>query len=271
MAAAAGVVGNGKLFLMIKARIIRYAEILILAVSLTGIGWGAYTVAHYLHTAPLFDVKKLSVSGLKRMQENQVLAQAGFEVGANVFNVNLEEIREQVEQLQWVRYALVQRVLPDQIVIKIVEREPIGLGRIRGEVYQFDTDAAILAPDPVGGSSFPILDGLRFNDTQSNVKKVEAYRRVLEDLGQASLSEVHVNDAGEVSVVSSSDPLIVNLGASDFRSRWVKYLQLKNQIQHQYPHAVLVDLRFRNQVIVRMKNDDETGEKIVWGAEKNTL
>ena len=32
----------------------------------------------------------------------------------------------------------VQRVLPDKIIIKVVEREPIGLARIRGEIYQFD-------------------------------------------------------------------------------------------------------------------------------------
>ena len=38
------------------------------------------------------------------------------------------------------RYAIVQRVLPDEIIIKVVEREPIGLARIDGEIYQFDVD-----------------------------------------------------------------------------------------------------------------------------------
>ena len=235
------------------------------------LGWGAYAVVHYLHTAPLFEVKQISVSGLKRVQENQVLARAGFEAGANIFDIRLEEIREQVEQIEGVRYALVQRVLPDKVVINIVEREPVGLGRIRGEVYQFDTDGVILDSDIAIGFSFPILDGLRFDDTEYNLRKVETYRKVLEDLGQAALSEVHISDTGEVSVVSSSDPLIVNLGANDFRDRWVRYLQLKTQIQHQYPLAVRVDLRFKNQVIVSMQDDNDTGEQIVWGAEKNTL
>jgi hypothetical protein len=49
----------------------------------------------------------------------------------------------------------------------------------------------------------------------------------------------------------------------------VRYLQLKPQIQQQYPAAVRVDLRFKNQVIVKMK--DDAGEKVVWGAKKNTL
>jgi cell division septal protein FtsQ len=253
-----------------KGRILRYARILMLVVFLAGLCWASYSFIFYLKTAPRFEVRKLSVAGLKRLEENQVLAQAGFEAGTNVFDVRLRKIRERVEELDWVQHALVERVLPDQIIIKVVEREPIGLGRIRGEIYQFDVDAKILNLDGAAGSSFPILDGLRANDLKGNLKKIEAYRKVLDDLGQTSLSEVHINEAGEVSVVSASDPMIVNLGTIEFRSRWIKYLQLKTQIQQQYPQAVRVDLRFKNQVIVRMK-DDETGENIVWGAEKRTL
>jgi len=250
--------------------LLRYAHITMAIAALAGLCWGSYEVVLYLRTAPRFDVQKLSVYGLKRVEENQVLAKAGFDVGTNVFRVNLDEIRNRVEELDWVRYALVERVLPDQIIIKVVEREPIGLTRIRGEIYQFDIDAKILDPDASSDLNFPILDGLRPGDRAGNLRKVETYRTVLEELGQGSLSEIHINNAEEVTVVSSSDPLLINLGAVDFRTRWVKYLQLKPQIQQQYPQAVRVDLRFKNQVIVKMR-DDDGGEKIVWGAKKNTL
>jgi len=255
---------------MAQRRLIRFAQFTMLAVFLAGLGWASYSLVHYLRTAPSFEVRKLSVSGIKRVEENQVLAKAGFEVGTNAFKVDLRRIRQRVEELRWVRYALVERVLPDQIIIKVIEREPIGLARIRGDVYQFDIDAMILEPGPVSGPSLPVLDGLRPNDTPGNRKKVEIYRKVLDDIGQSSLSEVHINNSGEISVVSASDPLIINLGANEFRSRWVKYLQLKTQIQQHYPQAVGVDLRFKNQVIIRMKEDD-TGENIIWDAEKKTL
>ena len=81
---------------------------------------------------------------------------------------------------------MVERVLPDQIIIKVVEREPIGLARIRGEVFEFDMDGKILDPDPLTGSSFPILDGLRGGDSKNNLLKVATYRKVLEDLGQGA-------------------------------------------------------------------------------------
>jgi cell division protein FtsQ len=232
--------------------------------------WLVSETRNYLRTAARFEIEKFSVSGLRRVQETEVLAKAGFEVGANVFRLDLEEIRRRVEELDWVRYASVQRVLPDQIIIKVVEREPIGLARIRGEIYQFDVDAKILDPDSAGNGGFPVLDGLRAGDRKRNVQKVEAYRHVLEDLGETALSEIHINDAGEVTVVSASDPLLIDLGTGEFRTRWIKYLQLKPQIQEQYPQAVRVDLRFKNQVIIKMK-DDDAGEQIVWGAKKNTL
>jgi len=250
-------------------KLIRFVQVAMAVAALSVVCWLGYSAVVYLPTAPRFEVKKLSVSGLKRVDENQILAKAGFEMGTNVFRVNLRLIRERVEELEWVRYAMVERVLPDQIIVKVIEREPVGLARIRREVYQFDIDGKILDPDPRDGFGFPILDGLQPGNHKKNLSKIAAYRKVIEDLEQNSLSEIHVNNAGEVTVVSASDPLLVNLGTTDFRNRWIKYLQLKPQIQQHYPQAVRVDLRFKNQVIVRMK--DGEGSDIVWDAKKNTL
>src|SRR5262245_22371084 len=107
--------------------LVRLVRIGVLLVSFSALGWVGYKSVIYLRTSPRFEVEKLAVSGLKRVGEDEVLAKAGFEVGANAFTANLEEIRQRVEELPWVRHATVQRVLPDQIIINVVEREPIGL------------------------------------------------------------------------------------------------------------------------------------------------
>jgi cell division septal protein FtsQ len=252
------------------ATLIRFAKICMAAVSLSILCWTVYSLIAYLSVAPRFEVKKLSVSGLKHVEENHILAKAGFDVGTNVFRVNLEEIRKRVEELQWVRHATVKRVLPDQIIIKVIEREPVGLARINGGIYQFDSDGKILDPDPIRDSSFPILDGLRADGDKDNLPKVLTYKKILEELGPNALSEIHINASGEVTVVSSSDPFLVNLGTTDFRNRWIKFLQLKPQIEQQYPMAVRVDLRFKNQVIVGMQEHD-VGENIAWDAKRKTL
>jgi cell division septal protein FtsQ len=257
-----------------KQRLIRTLKAASTVAVLAALGWGGYTLARYVRNDPRFEVRALSVTGvsgpLKRLSEEQVVAQAEFEVGTNVFRVDLEDIRQRVERLRWVRYAVVHRVLPDQIMVKIVEREPIGLARIRGEIYQFDEDAVILDLDPISTASFPILDGLRRNDPEGNLAKVGLYMKVLEELGETQLSEVHIEGV-DVAVVSASDPLVVTLGPDDFRKRWIKFLQFKTQIHDQYPLAVRVDLRFKNQVIVRMKDDDDSGGQVLWDGAKKSL
>jgi len=254
-----------------RRMVFRLVQFAAAAVVLGFLVWSSYSAVQFLRTSPRFEVRRLTVSGLKRVDEDQLVARAHFEVGTNIFAADLNGVRERVEELQWVRYAVVQRVMPDEIVIKVIEREPIGLARIRGEIYQFDNEGVVLDAPPGTTESFPVLDGLRFEDPPETVsKKVDVYRRVVEELGQTELSEVHVNEAGEAAVVSTSDPLMVNLGAGEFKTRWLVYLQLKTQIQQQYPDAVLVDLRFRNQVVVRMRND-EVGEKVIWDAEKRLL
>jgi cell division protein FtsQ len=235
-------------------------------------GWGSYTVVHYLRTSPRFDVKKVSVVGLKRVEVNQILARADLPDGANVFSVRLEDVRERVERLKWVRFAVVQRVLPDTIGIRVVERQPVGLGRIRSQILQFDAEGELLEQDRGAGVNFPILDGLKANDPEENLKKVALYLRIMEELhGQNELSEIHINDAGEVSVISLSEPLLVNLGTSDFRTRWAHYLQLRTRIQQDYPEAVLVDFRFKDQVILKMEPDAPDEQKVVWDEGKKSL
>jgi cell division protein FtsQ len=241
-------------------------------VLITVVGWGAYIVFDYLGSSPRFEVRKVSVVGLKRTEVTQVLAQADLPDKANIFAVDLTGIRERVEGLKWVRFATVQRVLPDVIGIKIMERQPIGLARIRGEILQFDSDAELLERDEGAGMNSPILDGLDPEDREGNKTKVDLYLRIMEDLhGQSELSQIRINDSGEVAVVSLNEPLLVHLGSSEFRKRWGQFLQLREQIQNDYPEAAQVDFRFANQVILKMGADAPEEEKVVWDAEKKSL
>ena len=58
-------------------KLIRVAQVAGAIAGLSILCWAAYSVIFYLATAPRFEVKKLSVSGFKRVEENQILAKAG--------------------------------------------------------------------------------------------------------------------------------------------------------------------------------------------------
>jgi cell division protein FtsQ len=256
-----------------KAKIWKALQVISVVVALSLLGGVAFTTVQYLQTSSRFEVKKVLVLGGKRVTETQVLTQADVPDKANVFSVDLAAIRERVELMQWVRYAIVQRVFPDTVTIKIIEREPVGLARIRGKVYQFDTDAAVLEYDPSTGVNYPILDGLQAKgDRSGNLRRVELYSRVLKELqNQNQLSEIHINEADEVSLVLSDEPLLIKLGVGDFHSRWIRYLEQKPQIQ-QYPETSEVDLRFKDQVILTPRRDAHDDEKkVIWDVAKKSL
>jgi len=107
-----------------KAKIWKVLQVLMMVAVLTVLGGVTYTTTQYLRTSPRFEVKKVLVLGWKRVTEPEVLTQADVPDKANVFTVDLDAIRARVEHMEWVRHALVQRVFPDTITIKIVEREP---------------------------------------------------------------------------------------------------------------------------------------------------
>jgi cell division septal protein FtsQ len=231
--------------------------------------WAGY---HYLNTDPRFNVRQISVLGLKHVAEDDVMGRIKLNTQSNTnfFAVNMDDVRDHVEQIPWVRYAVVQRVLPDEIVITIVEREEVGLARIDGQISAFDNEAAILQPDDSATTKFPILIGMRANDTEGNLKKIEMYSRTMKELSGAGLSEIIVNQNNEVSVVRDKDPVVVNLGVTDFQERWSNYMKLKSRISTEYKDAVRVDLRFRNKIIVSMQDDDDGG-KVIWDGKKKSL
>jgi cell division protein FtsQ len=256
-----------------KARILLSLRFLTAAVGIIGLGWASYATVRYVRTSPRFVTQQVLPMGLKHVTESQVTAAAGEGValGMNVFAVDLDAMRSRVEELRWVRAALVQRVLPNQITIRIVEREPVGLTRISGEIYRFDADGVILdPPGPDDDASFPVLDGMRMDDPHGNRLRAMTYLKTLSELGAAGLSEVRVAEgAGNVYVVALNDPMLVNLGKEDFRARWVRYLRVRTDIRRDYPGAALVDLRFREQVVIHMTADTEsTAGKTKWRSEK---
>jgi cell division protein FtsQ len=254
-----------------KAKFLKIAGILFLAAVAVGTGLVLWTGFDYVRTSPRFSVRQITVQGLKRVEEDDVMDRINLRTGinTNIFAVDMEDVRMRVEQIQWVRHAYVARVLPDQIIVTVVERKPIGLALIQGHIYEFDQEAAILDPDKSARPQFPILSGMRADDTQGNLRKIAMYNKTLSDLGADGLSEIIVNSNNEVSVVKDGDPVIVVLGVDDFKERWSHYLALKEKINTEFKNAVRVDLRFRNGVVVSTEDDDDG--KVIWDGKKKSL
>ncbi len=240
---------------------------------------GSYRAAAWIQDTELLAIRHIQVTGERRITESEILARAGYAPGKRVFGVDLDETRRAVEAIPWVRHATIRRVWPDELAITVVERdaETLAPARIDGELHHADYDGVILPMDEWTIQDSPILDGLSAGRNQAeiarNAFKIGIYRDVLDLIGPGDLSEVHVSDGGEVSIVPIDEPLVVMLGATDHGSRWDKYRRSRTRILENYPAAERIDLRFRDQVIIRSEPSGEDGpaEGIPWGEEETNL
>ncbi|WP_128892054.1 cell division protein FtsQ/DivIB [Erythrobacter sp. HKB08] len=97
-----------------------------------------------------FEVQRVQVTGVDRMNELKVYERVLGERDTPMPNVDLDLLRNRLLELSWVKDARVSRQLPDTLVIDIVERTPHAALR--------KADRLVLI-DPTGAELEPITEG----------------------------------------------------------------------------------------------------------------
>lgn len=123
------------------------------ATTLAGLSAGGQLDAFFAeHGAPRdvaaktlgFGVDTVTISGLGRLRETEVLAAAGIDPHSSLPFLDAEVAREGLEALPLVRSASVRKLFPDQVTIGLVEREPFALWQVDGQVYVISADGEVI-------------------------------------------------------------------------------------------------------------------------------
>jgi cell division protein FtsQ len=93
-----------------------------------------------------FEVRKVEVRGVHRMNELKVYERVLGERDRAMPLVDLDALRGSLMELSWVKDARVSRELPDTIVVDIVEREPHAVLRKPDRLVLIDGEGHILEP-----------------------------------------------------------------------------------------------------------------------------
>lgn len=91
-----------------------------------------------------FEVKRVEIKGLNRMERLPVYAVALDQNSMAMPLVDLEGTRERLLRFGWVKEARVSRRLPDTLVVDIVERQPAAIWQHNRELALIDRDGVVL-------------------------------------------------------------------------------------------------------------------------------
>jgi cell division protein FtsQ len=239
----------------LAARTIRIVAVAV--VLLFAIHWGKNLAAQ----AHILQIQRIVVQGNQNLPTGEVLAVLGGMRGQNLIWCDLNGWRQRLLSSPWVRDADLRRSLPSTVEVVVSERQPIGIGRIAGQMYLVDERGAII--DEFGPQytkfDLPIIDGLTgSNDDGTITDRVRAdlAARVIGAL-QAKpaiarrLSQVDVQDSRNASVILTGDAAALHLGDQQFLPRLESYLELAPALRARVADIDYVDLRFEGRIYVR--------------------
>lgn len=179
-------------------------------------------------SASFFQLRTIEVQGTSRLQPADIQALVRQSVDkTGVWKADLNGINERIERLPWVRTAVVSRVLPDGIRVRITERSPRAVVRtFAGRFRWVDEDAALLGEmQPTDQVPAFFLHGLSDEDSESarneNRERVAKFLELQQAWDTAGLSErvseVNLMDIRDVRTQLAGDnsQIEVRLGARD--------------------------------------------------------
>ncbi|MFL3050278.1 MAG: cell division protein FtsQ/DivIB [Candidatus Neomarinimicrobiota bacterium] len=243
------------------AGLVGVSTIFFISVINFGIKWS--------EAAGSFNLRERDVRGEKIIGKDEVHELADLPIAKSLNEINLKKIQERIEEHSYIRAARVSRRFPNKIVIDIIERKPLAYINLPSPSFLLVDEQGFVMPLRHGDMEFevPTLTGFNIDPELYpigskclSLKTIEAieYLNNLRKLFPSlfdNLSELTVDKNDEYVMVLSEYPTRIHLGQSNILDQLAllknfndTILGLKSLNNYTY-----VDLRYKNQIIVREK------------------
>jgi hypothetical protein len=243
-----------------RGPLLRFGRPLLAALAIVGAPAAA---AAWILVSPRFALRDLDVrvepgGRVSAAWVRQALRPA---VGLNLPRLPLEWVDAALSLHPWVRGADVRKQLPDQLVVEVIEKREVALGRgDAGDpgrsdgpaLWYLDADGERIAPmDPADGETDLVLVSGR---AAAGLRPALALRQEIDAVAPgwaAALSEIEVLGEQDFRVWSADlpFPLLVRSGTLAGKNGYLE--ALLPEILRRYGHVAAVDLRFTRRIILQ--------------------
>jgi len=250
------------------------AGLLLIAILLSSIFIYAYNFAI---SRPYFQIKEISVRGLKELTEKDVLTAAGIKPTQNLLAVNTGAMTRRICANQWVKNVYIGRELPNKLVVEVKERTALALVKQASDFCLMDAEGFVFKKlGKTDEVDLPVITGI---EEQEGIRSelLLSTLQLLKALSGASrypylgtIAEVHVDDVFGISLISSNG-LYLKLGTNGFENKLnqlkIILADLENRgLKKDY---LYIDLSDDSKVTVQRRNMPERMEQ--GGKEKQLL
>ena len=223
----------------------------------------AYT--KWIVRSSTFKVSKIEIEGNELLSQEDILQLAGLKEGMSTWAIDLKTIEKTIDQNVFFEEVSVNRKLPDGLKIKIIEKRPVALLKIKDSFLCIDPEGLVLPSTPGKLYNLPVLSGNFKGEIGvghlaggSLVKEGLFFLlSVLHDRPRMynSISEVVVGQSGGLVLYTSQFGVQVNIGNEkiDQKIRCLEAILNELTSNKELSKTQYIDLNFDGQVVVGMR------------------
>ena len=208
-----------------------------------------------------FKIKNVLISGTHNLSQDYLINIINTQNHINILNVNLHTIYNKIIQNSWVEETYVERILPDTIKIKVLEKKPIAIWQNQKGNKLITVNGDVISHANVNKfkNSFPIIKGEKSKENISTILKIlETNKNFAKNIWSLTFInqrrwDLHFNQG-----------LIVRLPSQDVIKAWQKIIKLQTnynilnlrltEIDLRNPEQILGKINFDKKVILRRKH-----------------
>ena len=224
---------------------------------------------NFLISRPYFQVKEISVRGLKELTQKDILTSADIKSTQNILAVNKDAVIRRVCANQWVENVYVGRELPGKLVLEVKERTPLALVKQAGDFYLMDVRGFVFKKLSKGDEvDLPVITGIADNEQIKSPLLLSALN-LLKTVSKSSeysylgaMSEINIDNVFGISLISETG-LFLKLGTDGFENKLKKLKPVLADLENRgmKPGSLCVDLSDESKVTIKRKNVPEKTEQ----------
>ncbi len=212
-----------------------------------------------------FQIKEISVRGLRELTEKDILTSANIKPAQNLLAVNKDAVIRRICANQWVENIDVGKELPGKLILDVKERTPLALVKNADDFYLMDMKGFVFKR--LGKSDevdLPIITGITEKE-QTKSPLVLSTLGLLKTMSRSekysylgTISEINVDDVFGLSVIFDKG-LFLRLGKDRFESKLEKLKTVLADLENRGMKngCLYVDISDDSKVTIKRKNIPE--------------
>jgi cell division protein FtsQ len=223
---------------------------------------GALLTAQMLLDSGYFGVRQIRVEQQLRVSEGDILDASDIKVGASLFDLELYMIGRKIEEHPWIARADVERSFPDQVVIRVVEREVRAIIDL-GYLYYVDKTGVVFKMlDAADQLNYPVITGIDrqylLDNPDQTQDSLNLALLLMDELDNRTIfnledvSEIHFDQQEGLILHTRIGGVPVRLGKMGFHAKLERLERIYSNLEPRLMALKYIDLNVSDRVIVKV-------------------